>query len=85
MQNRQEAEQAIDNDLELYALYDEGSEGLIEDYWDLDNAFDNDYRVGFELGNYHELKSEWHESREKTFDSRSFESWLEDKAESLIS
>lgn len=80
VENRQKAEKAIDNDFQLYALYDEESEGLIEDYWDLNNAFEYDYKVGLELGFESVLKADWQKSGE----TRSFESWLEDKAESLI-
>lgn len=79
-----EAECALDNDLELYSLFEDGSESLITDNQDLTTCFENCCTVGFELGFESVLLSEWYESREKTFESRSFERWLEDKANSLI-
>ena len=36
---------------ELYALYNDGSESLILNLADLDDAFDNGDKVGIEVGN----------------------------------
>lgn len=35
---------------ELYVLYNDGSESLIENFGDLDDAFDNGDKVGIEVG-----------------------------------
>ena len=35
---------------ELYALYNDGSESLIQNFEDLDDAFDNGDKVGIEVG-----------------------------------
>lgn len=67
-----------------YCVYEDESEALIEsdNDWDAAHAF---HSIALELGWEYELKADWQESRERNNDNRSFESWLEDKVELLIS
>ncbi len=50
--DRNKAEKILMLELfELYALYNDGSESLILNFADLDDAFDNGDKVGIEVGN----------------------------------
>lgn len=66
-----------------YCLYDDGTEALIEDDTDWDRAHAL-CRIGMELGHEAELKSDWQEATARNNENRSFEAWLQDKAEALI-
>lgn len=68
---------------ELYTLYTDGTEALIQDEEALYQAIEN-YRIGIEIGTHETLKSDWQESCERNRDNRSFYEWLEDKADCLF-
>ncbi len=79
-----EAKEAFNTDNEIFILHEDESESLIESYEDFKMAKFDNKTFGIELGNESELKSEWEEARDRNNDKRSFEAWIEDKAENLI-
>lgn len=83
--NPEEAKNEVLQGNEIFALYNDNTAESIEDYGEFKMAKFNNPIFGIEVGNEKELLSDWHESRERNNETRSFESWLEDKAESLIS
>lgn len=78
------AREAYLNDKEVFLLYDDGTEALIVDGSDIVLANLNGNRLGVEIDHEEELKSDWQEECARNKDSRSFEAWLEDKAESIL-
>lgn len=71
-----------------FLLYPDGSEAQIEEE-DYENVKSEDWlgdcELGIELGQLSELRSDWQEATERNNETRSFDAWLEDKAENLIS
>lgn len=72
------------NDVAIYRLYNDSSDALCEHEEDLITDFGDTVSLGIELGNEAELKSDWQEACARNNETRSFEAWLEDKAESII-
>lgn len=82
--NEETAMNAYMSDSEVYELHDDGSESLIIDSTDITLAVHNGKKLGFELGHEAELKADWREATARNKETRSFEAWLQDKAEALI-
>jgi len=67
---------------ELFKLYDDDSEALIQHESEIIESPDIEY--GISLGFINELESDWQEASARNNEKRSFEAWLEDKANNLI-
>jgi len=82
--DQDEAAEYYSNDGEVFELYDDMSEGLILDSTDIVLAVMNGRELGIELGHKSELQSDYDEACARNNETRSFEAWLEAKAESLV-
>lgn len=76
---------AIEQGHEVCKLYDDDSECVINDDDDYIEMIADELPAGIIIGGYHELKADWQEACNRNNETRSFEAWLQDKAENLIS
>lgn len=84
--NPEEAKEKLKSGDSIFRLYEDGTESLIEDENDLNDAFIDKNQIGIEIDFESELIKEYTEGEQNRFRNNnwiSFENWLENKIENI--
>ena len=79
----EEAKENFDN-LQIFKLFPDDVESLINNYRELYDAIDLGIVLGAEIGDIEALRSDYAEAKARNNENRSFEYWIDGKIENLL-